>query len=167
MLPDMLDRTKIIYKGDVLAGSFYLLVGFLSLLFAIGIRLYSEKLGFYYLSVTLFLLCVYMVGKGIVMIYMYGIRYRFYNNKKDIGEQEVLEEVKYTEFRIAKKHKNRRLYMYIILIGCFVAFIGLFHQEKGLIIGTCIPIVLLSAIEFSVGLLTEFRLSEYFKQLNR
>ena len=44
---------------------------------------------------------------------------------------------------------------------------GIFHQEKGLIIATCIPIVLMSAIEFTVGLLTEFRLTEYLKHLHR
>ena len=52
-------------------------------------------------------------------------------------------------------------------IGCVVAFFGVFHQEKGLIVATCIPIVLMSAIEFTVGLLTEFRLSEYLKHLHK
>jgi len=48
-----------------------------------------------------------------------------------------------------------------------LAFLGLFHQEKGLIVATCIPIVLMAGIEFTVGLLTEFRLSEYLKHLHR
>jgi len=166
MLPDMLARTKMIYKGDVLSGSFYLLIGTIAALSALGLHLFTGRLGYYYLSIALAVFAVYMLGKGGVMMYMYWSRYKYYKTQQSLSDQDIKEELVYTEFRIAKKKKSRRIYMYIILIGCFIAFAGIFHQEKGLIIGTCIPIVLLSAIEFSIGLLSEFRLSEFQKQLS-
>lgn len=167
MLPDMIDRTKTIYKGDVLAGSFYLFVGVLSALTAVLLYLFTERLGYYYLAVGMFFFSIYMIGKGSVMMYMYWSRYQYYKDRSDINSTEVEDEQAYTELRIRRKNRSRRLYMYIILFGSVTAFGGLFHIEKGLIVGTCIPIVLLSGIEFGVGLLTEFRLSEYLRQLKK
>lgn len=163
----MLDRTKIIYKGDVLAGSFYQFIGVISTISAIILHFFSTRLGYHYLKIGLSVFACYMIGKGSVMIYMYWSRYIYYKKKDSINLTEVRDEQEYTIFRIRKKQRSRRIYMYIILIGCFIAFGGLFHQEKGLIVGTCIPIVLLSAVEFGVGLLTEFRLTEYLRQLRK
>lgn len=163
----MIARTKMIYKGDVLAGSFYLLLGVLAAIGSVTLYIFAERLGYLYLSKGLAALSVYMLGKGSVMMYMYWSRYRYYKIKESINQTEVTDEIEYTTYRVSKKQRNRRYYMYAILLGCFVAFAGIFHQEKGLIIGTCIPIVFLSAIEFGVGLLTEFRLSEYIRQLQR
>ena len=163
----MLHRTQTIYKGDVLAGSFYLLIGVLALLAGILLYCFTERLGLYYLSIGLIIFSIYMLGKGSVMMFMYWSRFRYYKSREQISQENVRDEIKYTDFRISKKHRNRRLYMYIILAGSLIAFGGLFHQEKGLILGTSIPIILLSAIEFSIGLLTEFRLSEYLRQLKR
>lgn len=167
MLPDMIDRTKTVYKGDVLASSFYLFVGVISVTIAVLLHFVTVRLGFYYLSVGMAIFAVYMLGKAAVMMYVYWSRYQYYKDRTDITNAEVDDEKDYTSFRIRKKNKNRRYYMYIILLGCLVAFAGVFQQEKGMIIATCIPIVLLSGIEFGVGLLTEFRLSEYLRQLNR
>lgn len=167
MLPDMINRTKTVYKGDVLAGSFYLLIGVISVTIAVLLHFFTGRLGFYYLSIGMAIFALYMLGKAAVMMYMYWSRYQYYKERSDISLDEVADEKEYTAYRIGKKNKNRRVYMYIILLGCFVAFAGIFHQEKGMIIATCIPIILLSAIEFGVGLLTEFRLSEYLRQLNK
>jgi hypothetical protein len=79
----------------------------------------------------------------------------------------VTEEIRYTKFRIDKKKQGRRLHVYSIVLGSIVAFLGIFSSEKGLIMGTCIPVVLLSGIEFGVGLLTEFRLWEYLRVLEK
>jgi len=167
MLPDMLQRTRTIYKGDVMAGSFYMFIGMLSAISALILHLYSTRLGLYYLSIGLAVFSAYMIGKGSIMIYMYYSRYKFYKSAGNMTAEYIQDEKEYTKFRIRKKQRSRRVYMYIILIGSFVAFAGLFHIEKGLILGTCIPIVLLSGIEFCVGLLTEFRLFEFIKQLRR
>jgi len=160
-------KTKIIYEGDVYAGSFYLFVGFTSLFAALGIYFFTERLGLYYLAIGLGMLTLYMVGKGSIMIYLYFSRYKYYKNHIDLTSAEIKEERRYTRWRVLKKKKNRRRYIYTILIGCIIAFMGIFHQQKGLIVATCIPIVLMSAIEFSVGLLTEFRLTEYLKHLHK
>jgi len=154
------EKTKIIYKGDTMAGSFYLFIGVLSIIGALLVYFFSTRLGLYYLSIGLAMLSVYMIGKGGVMIYLYYSRYRYFKNYTSLNENEVKEERRYTRWRVLKKKKNRRRYIYAIMFGCMVAFGGLFHQEKGLIVATCIPIILMSAVEFCVGLLTEFRLTE-------
>jgi len=160
-------KTKIIYEGDVYAGSFYLFIGVCSMLAALGVYYFTERLGLYYLSIGLGIFTLYMIGKGSVMIYLYFSRYQYYKNHKVLDVKEIKEERRYTRWRVLKKKKNRRKYIYTIIIGCVLAFLGVFHQEKGLIVATCIPIVLMSAIEFTVGLLTEFRLTEYLKHLHR
>lgn len=160
-------NTKLIYKGDTMAGSFYLFIGLCSLIAAVCVYLFTERLGLFYLAIGLAILTIYMVGKGSVMIYLYYSRYKYFKNYTSLDQAEVKEERRYTRWRILKKKKNRRRYIYTIAFGCLIAFGGLFHQEKGLIVGTCIPIVIMSAIEFSVGLLTEFRLAEYLKHLHK
>ncbi len=160
-------KTRIIYEGDVYAGSFYIFVGVFSLFAALSVYYFTERLGLYYLSIGLGIFTLYMAGKGIVMIYMYFSRYKYYRSHIDLNTKEIKEERRYTRWRILKKKRNRRRYIYTIVIGCILAFLGVFHPEKGLIIATCIPIVLMAAIEFTVGLLTEFRLIEYLKHLHR
>jgi hypothetical protein len=160
-------KTKIIYEGDVYAGSFYLFIGVCALFAAVSVYYFTERLGLYYLAIGLGIFTLYMVGKGIVMIYMYYSRYKYYMDHIDLKNAEIKAERRYTRWRVFKKKKNRRRYIYVMVIGCIVAFFGIFHQEKGLIIATCIPIVLMSAIEFTVGLLTEFRLTEYLKHLHK
>lgn len=160
-------KTRVIYEGDVYAGSFYLFIGVCSLLAAFFVYFFSQRLGLFYLSIGLSIFTLYMVGKGIVMIYMYFSRYKYYKNHIDLTIKEVKDERRYTRWRVLKKKKNRRRYIYTIIIGCIIGFMGLFHQEKGLIVATCIPIVLMAAIEFTVGLLTEFRLTEYLKHLHK
>ena len=161
------DKTKIIYKGDVMAGSFYLLIGVCALLGAIGVYYLTERLGYYYLSIGLLMLSIYMIGKGSVMIYLYRSRYTFYKDHQVLQTAEIKEERRYTRWRVLKKKKNRRRYIYTIILGSLIAFGGIFHQEKGLIVATCIPIIIMSAVEFAVGLLTEFRLTEYLKHLHK
>jgi len=160
-------KTKIIYKGDVMAGSFYLLVGVISAFGALLLHFFSTRLGLYYLTIGLIALSIYLIGKGGVMIYLYYSRYKYFKEHTSLSSGEIKEERRYTRWRVLKKKKSRRIYIYVIAIGCFIAFGGLFHQEKGLIVSTCIPIILMSAVEFTVGLLTEFRLTEYLKHLHK
>lgn len=160
-------KTRTLYKGDVIAGSFYLFIGFLGLIISILIYYFTQKLGYYYLSIGMAVFSAYMLGKGSFMIYLYNSRFIFYKKVKSLERNDIKEERRFTRYRVLKKKKNRRRYIYTILISSIVAFGGFFHQEKGLIGATCIPIVLMSAIEFTVGLLTEFRLSEYLKHLHK
>ena len=159
-------KTQIIYEGDVYAGGFYLLIGVTALIAAICIYYFTERLGLFYLSIGMGIFTLYMLGKGSFMIYLYFNRYLFYKNHFDLARHEIKDERRYTRWRVLNKKKNRRRYIYTIIIGCICAFLGLFHQQKGLIVATCIPIVLMGAIEFTVGLLTEFRLTEYLKHLH-
>lgn len=160
-------KTKIIYKGDVIAGSFYLFVGLFSALGALLLYFFSSRLGLYYLTIGLSMLSIYLAGKGAGMMYLNYSRYRYYIDYSSLNSYEIKEERRYTRWRVLKKKKSRRIYIYAIAFGCFIAFGGLFHHEKGLIVATCIPIVVMSAIEFTVGLLTEFRLTEYLKHLHK
>jgi len=166
MMNNNVDKTKIIYKGDVMAGSFYILIGLLAFISSVAVYFLTNRLGLYYLSIGLLILSFYMTGKGCTMIYMYNSRYRYYKKNDQLSSADIKEERRYTRWRVLKKKKGRRIYIYTIVFGCMVAFGGMFHQEKGLIVATCIPIVLIAAVEFSVGLLTEFRLSEYLKHLH-
>ena len=150
-----------------MAGSFYILVGVLSILGALLLYFFSTRLGLYYLTIGLTMLSVYLIGKGSVMIYLYYSRYKFFKEYISLNYDEIKEERRYTRWRVLKKKKSRRVYIYATAFGCFIAFGGLFHQEKGLIVATCIPIIVMSAIEFIVGLLTEFRLTEYLKHLHK
>ena len=160
-------KTKIIYEGDVYAGSFYLFIGVCALLAAVSVYYFTQRLGLFYLAIGLGIFTLYMVGKGVFMIYMYHSRYKYYKFHTDLNNAEIKDERRYTRWRVLKKKRNRRRYIYTIVIGCIIAFLGIFHQEKGLIVATCIPIVLMAAIEFTVGLLTEFRLTEYLKHLHK
>lgn len=167
MTNDLAHKTRIIYKGDVLAGSFYLLLGAIMVFCALACYFFTTSLGYYYLSIALTILSFYCIGKGMVMVIMYGSRKKHYDEHTDLVASEIKDERRYTRYRVLKKKKNRRRHIYLLGIASVVAFFGLFHQEKGLIVSTCIPIIIISAVEFSVGLLTEFRLSEYLKHLHR
>jgi len=161
------EKTRILYTGDVMAGSLYLLIGVIAAFASAMLYIFTTRLGFYYLSIGLAILAMYMIGKGVVMIYMYGSRKRYYKNHDKLSKKEIKEERRYTRWRVYKKKRNRRRYIYSMIIAAFIAFMGMFHHEKGLIISTCIPIIVMAAVEFTVGLLTEFRLFEYLKHLHK
>lgn len=167
MSRQIISYTQTLYKGDVLSGAFYLLTGCIALGTSVALHFFTTRLGYYYLSISMLILALYLIGKGSYMIYMYKSRYDYYKKREDLTGKEHSDERSYTTFRIHKKNSNRRSYMYAIILGCIIAFAGVFHQEKGLILSMCIPIVLMSGIEFAIGLLTEFRLSEYLRILNK
>jgi hypothetical protein len=163
----MIEKCRILYKGDVLAASFYLLMAVLLGLLSVLLHYFNLGLGFLYLSFGFGAFSLYCLGKGILTTYVSKKRLSYYKEAETLNTTDKNEEISYTEFRIHKKNVNRRLYIYTMIIGSVVAFIGLFTTEKGMIVGTAIPIVLLAGIEFSVGLLTEFRLREYLRILKK
>lgn len=163
----LVPKCQIIYKGDVLAGAFYLLVGTVLLIFAIVLDYINLSLGYHYLSIGFFIFFLYCIGKGLLMIFINYKRYKFYKSLTFFTSIMKSDEIEYTEYRIQKKQTNRRRYTWTLVLGCLFAFLGIFSSEKGLIMGTAIPIALIAGIEFGVGLLTEFRLREFLRILKK
>ena len=163
----MLEKCRILYKGDIIAASFYVFTGMILLLFAVILQYFTISMGYKYLSYGFFMFFIYCVGKGAVLFYSSRQRYEFYKNIAELDQQLTHEEIQYTTYRIDKKNKNRRRYVYLVTISAVVAFIGIFTKQKGLVMGSAIPIALISAIELTIGLLTEFRLRAYLRQLNK
>jgi len=155
------------YKGDRIAGYVYILIFLFFISISVPFYLIGDRLGYFYLSIGFFVLALYSLGKGISIWYVSTKRLKYYTYKYKLTEQELKEEKVYTRFRMSKKYKNRKRYLFVILVGIMVSIVGLFTSEKGLIIGTAIPIILFTSIEFCIGLLVEFRLSEYYKRLNK
>ena len=161
------ETPRIIYKGDVLSAWFYIGTG-LFMFFVSGILHYFNiSLGYLYLSYGLFIFSIYSLGKGLSMWYVYSRRFRLFARIEllDAGKKQA--EIQYTNERILRKQSGRRMHTYILILGSILAVCGVLSSEKGLILGTLIPVVLLSGIEFSVGLLTEFRLQEYLRLLQK
>lgn len=150
-----------------MAGFFYLLTGLILLFSALGLYFFTNTAGFRFLSIGLFLFFLYSVGKGLVMVYIAHKRQKYYAVKKDLTHREIQEELRYTQYRIDKKYVNRRRYVWMAVIFSFFAFIGIFSSQKAIIMGTSIPVALISGIELGVGLLTEFRLREYHRILSK
>ena len=151
----------------MLAAYFYIFVGIILLISALGLLYFTNTPGFYYLSLGFILFFLYCLGKGLFMVYLYGHKYRFFKYQSHITSSILDQEKTFTEYRIHKKNTNRRRYIYTIVLGTLAAFTGIFLPQKSLIMGTSIPIALIAGIEFSVGLLTEFRLREYLRVIVR
>lgn len=82
----------------------------------------------------------------------------------DLDPTTKKDELEYTNFRI-EKNRPTEGFMFMLWCFCVAAFAGIFSTHKAIIMGTSIPIALVSGIELSVGMLTEFRLREYFRIL--
>ena len=164
---DMMATCRAIYKGDLIHGIIYLIIG--SFLFSAAVILYifTTKSGWFYLSVGLAFFSVYAFAKGISVYFVSKTRLAFYVAKDLFGVTELKQESEYTRFRLEKKAVNRRRYMYTFVIGTIILIAGIFMPEKGLILGTIIPIVLFSSIEFVIGLAAEYRLWEYTRIMEK
>lgn len=161
------ETTRIIYKGDVLSAWFYLGIGIFMFLVATVLHYFNISLGYLYLSYGLWVFSLYCIGKGLMMWVVYARRFTLYKATEALNEQQKNNELTYTNERILRKQRGRRMHIYILILGSVIAVCGVLSAEKGLILGTMIPVVLLSGIEFSVGLLTEFRLQEYLRILQK
>ncbi len=163
----MIEKTLILYKGDKLASAFYMGTGVFLASVAIILMIFRASPGFMFLGYGFSVFSIYMTGKGFFMYYVAHQRMTFFKKQIAWSSELAKDEIRYTKFRILKKKSGRRMHIYLMFIGAFCAVGGIFTSEKGLIMGTTIPIVLLSGIEFSVGLLTEFRLKEYLRILQK
>ncbi|MFZ1788400.1 MAG: hypothetical protein WAT92_08820 [Saprospiraceae bacterium] len=164
---NLLDKCRAIYKGDILAGSFYLFIGSIFILISIALYAWATTPGFLQLGVGLFVFSIFSIGKGVLTMSIYRKRLDFYQQLEVLSAKDLLEEKTYTTFRLGKKEVNRRRYIYTVIIGSIVGVAGLFLPAKSYIVSTAIPVVLYSAIEFAVGLMAEFRLWEYHRSLEK
>ena len=163
----MLEKCKVIYKGDIVTAKFYILVGLILLFFALFLTFFVSNTGYKMLSTGLYVLMVYCTGKGLFMWISYSQRLKFYDTLTELNPIFRQGEIEYTEYRIMKKQKNRRSYIYIVILSSVFAFAGIFSAQKVLIMATAIPIALISGLETGLGLLTEFRLSIFLRALKR
>jgi hypothetical protein len=164
-MAEIIEKSRILYKGDMIAAMFYIMTGMILFVFAAVLYYFNISLGFQYLSIGFFMFFIYSTGKGLLMYHISRKRWLFYEKMHDLDPTAKKEELEYTNFRIEKKQTNRRIYVYALVFFCVAAFAGIFSIHKAIIMGTSIPIALVSGIEFSVGMLTEFRLREYCRIL--
>jgi hypothetical protein len=163
----MLDKILIIYKGDKLMAAYYL--GFATFLIfsAIFLYIFTIKIGWLRLSIGLFIFGLLCLGKGIMIWIVSKDRYNFYKSKKELSLPIVKEEHDYNFYRLQKKALNRRRYIYTLIVCFFLLIGGFLIGEKVLAIGLLVPIMLYSSTEFCVILLTEFRLWEYQRLIEK
>ncbi len=164
-MEDSIDKSRILYKGDMMAAMFYIMTGMILFVFSAGLYYFNISQGFQYLSIGFFMFFIYSTGKGLLMFHISRKRWIFYEKRQELDPTTKKEEIEYTHFRIEKKQTNRRIYVYALVFFCVAAFAGIFSIHKAIIMGTSIPIALVSCIELSIGMLTEFRLREYYRIL--
>jgi MFS family permease len=163
----MIEKTRIIYKGDVIMSHYYFGFATALLLSSIFLYFFTVKIGWLFLSYGLGILGLFCFGKGIFIYKIAKERYNFYQSKNMLSMKEINDEIKYNKYRLDKKAINRRRYLYTIIVSIIFLFIGIVLNQKGFAIGTLVPIILYAGTEFCVGLLTEFRLWEYQRQMEK
>jgi hypothetical protein len=161
------DLILFLYKGDKISGIVYVIISVMFFIISGPLYFLGSTLGYIYLSLGFVILGCYSLAKGLSIYWVSSKRKSHYEDKAILSSDDFKEETAYTQFRLRKKIKNRRRYIYTLIFGCIVAFCGIFTLEKGLVMGTSIPIVLYAGIEFCIGLLVEFRLNEYLRQLQK
>jgi hypothetical protein len=163
----MLDKALIIYKGDQYTSYIYL---GLSLFFGIGAAFlfgFTVKIGWFFLAIGLSMLAVFSVGKAVYVYFKAKDRIQYFQNLSTLEGSNLANEVLYNQQRLLKKGLNRRRYLYTLVGGFFLLIGGIIFGEKGWAIGSFVPVLLYAGIEFSAGLLSEFRLWEYQRQLEK
>ncbi|MBK8082126.1 MAG: hypothetical protein IPK25_18755 [Saprospiraceae bacterium] len=73
----MIESTRLIYKGDIVAAFFYAGIGSLMFVIAALLQYFNISPGFLYLSYGLLVFSIYALGKGTIMYYVYSKRYLF------------------------------------------------------------------------------------------
>lgn len=163
----MIEKTIAIYRGEIYRSHFYFGFGTLLLFSSIFLYVFTHKIGWAYLSLGLFLFSIYSFAKGLYVYITYKRRLNQYLQKTELTAQDLDNEFRYNQMRINKRINNRRRYLYVMIIGIVIMVAGILFNEKGLSIGTFVPIILVAATEFCETLLTEFRLWEYHRALEK
>lgn len=163
----MINKCLTIYKGDMYLGVLYTFMGLLLMLIAWALIAFTDRIGFDYLAKGFIMLGIYLFGKGVVVMYVAYRRWQYYTAYETLDEEMRIDEIQYTAYRIDKKQRNRRRLIYLLLGGSIISFAAIFTSEKGLLMGTFIPIALISGLEFAIGLMAEFRLQIYTRELRK
>ncbi len=163
----MLDKTIIIYKGDQLTAYFYLGLGMFMVLASGFLFAFTQKIGWFYLAIGLSLFAAFSIGKAVYVYFKANQKLGYFNQLMQLSNGDLKQEIVENHKRLDKKALNRRRYLYT-LISAFVLLIGgIIFGETGLAIGSFVPVILYAGIEFCVSLLSEFRLWEYQRQLEK
>ncbi|MBL0081300.1 MAG: hypothetical protein IPP37_02125 [Saprospiraceae bacterium] len=163
----MLDKALIIYRGDQYTSYIYL---GLSLFFGVSAAMlfvFTLKIGWFFLAIGLSMLAVFSVGKAVYVYFKAKDRILFFQKLTTLEGDNLETEIQYNQQRLHKKGLNRRRYLYTLLGGFFLLIGGIIFGEKGWAIGSFVPVLLYAGIEFSAGLLSEFRLWEYQRKLEK
>lgn len=160
-------KTRLLYRGDMWAAAFYILSALVLLLLAILLQSLLLSPGFQYLSTSFFMFSAYCLGKGAYLLYTSRKKYLAYLHTERLSEEAIASEISYTQLRIQKKGKSRRVYLWITVCCSLACLAGIFNPLKSIILGTCIPIAMTGGVELGVGLLNEFRLREYLRVLQK
>lgn len=166
-MDDTIQKVRILYKGDILAAFFYSGLAVFLFIVATLIYYFVENPHYRYLVVGLIGFGLFCLGKFLYMNLIYRRQLNLYLSTNTLTEEMIQKELSFTAYRLAKKHKNRRRYTYAVVFFSVMAFLSLFSSNRGLFIGSFIPAALIAGIELGVGLLTEFRLREYHRILNK
>jgi hypothetical protein len=160
-------KTRLLYRGDMWAAAFYLLSSMVLFFFALLLQSLQLTPGFEYLAISFHMFSAYCLGKGLFLFFTSRKRYRHFFNYTTLNTEDITSEIQYTQQRIQKKGKSRRFYVWVTIICIMACATTFFSPLKPIILGTCIPVALIGMIEMGVGLLTEFRLREYLRLLQR
>ncbi len=163
----MIEKTKIIYKGDMIMSHYYFGFATFLLLSSLFLYFFTLKIGWLFLIYGLAVLGLFCLGKGLALYKISKERFNYYKNKNTLTQSELDAEMEYNKYRLDKKAVNRRRYLYTVLASILLLVIGYIINQKGFAIGTLVPIILYAGTEFCIGLLTEFRLWEYQRQLEK
>ncbi|MBK8700151.1 MAG: hypothetical protein IPN29_11725 [Saprospiraceae bacterium] len=163
----ILDKTRIVYQGDIMTSYFYAGLGGILLICSGMLYAFTLRIGWFYLAMGLGLLGCFALGKAWYVRSKGSARLQYFNTLTRLEGDPLQKEVTYNSHRLEKKASNRRKYLYSLLIGCLMLVLGVVFHEKGLAIGSLVPVILFAGIEFTMGLLSEFRLWEYQRQLEK
>ena len=98
---DMMATCRAIYKGDLIHGIIYLILGAILFSSAVFLYIFTTKSGWFYLSVGLAFFSVYAIAKGISVYFVSKTRLAFYIAKDLFGVAELKQESEYTRFRLS------------------------------------------------------------------
>ena len=146
---------------------FYLGLGMFMVLSSGFLFAFTQKIGWFYLAIGLSLFAAFSIGKAVYVYFKANQRLTYFSQLTQLSDGDLQQEIVENHKRLDKKAMNRRRYLYTLLSGIVLLTGGIIFGETGLAIGSFVPVILYAGIEFCVSLLSEFRLWEYQRQLEK